>query len=88
MPPGARHSGGRVGGKKVRMMGPETRNVSPLSSRPVAANRCSLGGGVYESPRLVRIRVATGRMVVGHVDANTYCTIHIHDDQGADCAFT
>ena len=59
-------------------MASETHSAS---SSPLSPIGMGLRGEVYEPPRLVRVRVATGRMTLGQVDANTYCTIHVHDAQ-------
>ncbi len=41
----------------------------------------------YDAPRLVQLRVETARMVLGQEDATQFCTVHIHDSVGANCAF-
>lgn len=36
----------------------------------------------YRAPAIQRVRIDTARTKTGYRDANTFCTIHIHDDAG------
>jgi hypothetical protein len=39
----------------------------------------------YVAPCVSRVRVATARLTLGQMDANTFCTVHDHDSGFNPC---